>query len=322
MIKLLIPDMPKADRLLPYLRRIDDNLHYSNFGPLNTELEERLERTLDAPCRTVSNATLGLVLGIQALGLPAGSRILVPALTFIATGLAVIQAGHIPVIADSGLLLTPEIAKRYEHDAVIPVCAYGMANTGWDDYSKPVLIDAAGAFGNQTVTRHTVFSLHATKALGAGEGGFIASHDDAFLSRAKDLSNFGYCGTNSKLSEYHAAVALASLDLWELTKIRRMRISDQYAEHFTRLVDGVPTIFPIKVKSAEQAEQALTNADIQSRRFYYPLLSNHPSIPTEFHSSTPITDELANKLICIPFHTRLTEQDISKIALTLHDHKS
>ena len=115
------------------------------------------------------------------------ARVLIPAITFVATAAAVVRAGYEPVLSDVDertWLLTPEIARRaiakIPVDAVMPVSTYGcLQDTGaWDDFSRatgvPVVIDAAGAFGNQQAGERStlVFSLHATKVLSGAEGGF------------------------------------------------------------------------------------------------------------------------------------------------------
>jgi dTDP-4-amino-4,6-dideoxygalactose transaminase len=67
-------------------------------------------------------------------------------------------------------------------DAVLTVSLHGHLHDSkaWDAFSAehgvPVLIDAAGVAGYQKIgpTTSAVFSLHATKPLGIGEGGFLA----------------------------------------------------------------------------------------------------------------------------------------------------
>ena len=49
----MMPSLPTADELLPYLRRIDANRWYSNFGPLVSEFESRIAASF-AECRPVS----------------------------------------------------------------------------------------------------------------------------------------------------------------------------------------------------------------------------------------------------------------------------
>jgi dTDP-4-amino-4,6-dideoxygalactose transaminase len=93
-IPLMVPELPTLDALTPYLRRIDQNRWYSNFGPLTREFEERLLPTFSASdgvhphVVTVSTGTAGIELALRALELPPSSAVLVPALTFVATATA------------------------------------------------------------------------------------------------------------------------------------------------------------------------------------------------------------------------------------------
>ncbi len=258
-IPVLKPDMPSADQLLPYLRRIDAAQQYANFGPLNRELEERLSAEctavseLQVHLTTVANCTVGLQLALMACVERPRVKVLVPSLTFPGTVSGILQAGFEPVLADvdpARWVLTPEIARKAMMRvrgirAVMPVAAYGAALdvAAWDrlteDTGVPVVIDAAGAFGNQRVGQRTLvaFSMHATKALGAGEGGFVASRDPDVIARVRRLSNFGYMnagglisdiGVNGKMSEYAAAVGLAAMDRWADICEQRRSLADRY----------------------------------------------------------------------------------------------
>ena len=209
-IPLLVPSMPTAQELLPWLEKIDHNRWYTNYGPLNAQFERELARII--PCAgelaltTVSNCTVGLELALTELGLAPGARVLIPAITFVATGTSVLRAGFVPVLADvdpDTWLMTPDIARRAlaqgPLDAVMPVSTFGLAQdvAARDEFSDqtglPVVIDAAGAMGNQGVGRRTtvVFSLHATKSLGCGEGGVVASRDAGLIGRIRRATNFG-----------------------------------------------------------------------------------------------------------------------------------
>lgn len=62
-IPLLVPLMPTIDQALTYLRQIDSNRHYTNFGPLSRQLEQRVSDDLSvqqAGVTTISNCTVGL----------------------------------------------------------------------------------------------------------------------------------------------------------------------------------------------------------------------------------------------------------------------
>lgn len=238
MIPLLIPDLPSAEQLLPWLQRIDNAKWYTNFGPLVQEFESKLVKLL-SPKKTIyltttSSGTTALELALLALNIPKNHDALVPAFTFPATATAIKRVGLNPIFTDIDphtWLLTPDIArqvlKKISFDVVVPVATFGcpQPTESWDKFSEetgiPVLIDAAAAFGNQTIGQRCIitFSFHATKPFGIGEGGLVIANSAEFIHQVKKLSNFGFesgkiskCGSNAKLSEYHAAVGLAQLE--------------------------------------------------------------------------------------------------------------
>jgi dTDP-4-amino-4,6-dideoxygalactose transaminase len=94
-VPVLRPRLPTAERLLPYLRRIDLTRIYSNHGPLGSELAERLASMLQLPeggivCAGSGTAALaGAVLATAGRGTPARPLALLPAFTFVATAAAV-----------------------------------------------------------------------------------------------------------------------------------------------------------------------------------------------------------------------------------------
>src|SRR5579859_6230368 len=92
-VPVMRPLLPSADRLLPYLRRIDETRLYSNHGPLVLELERRLARhlQLDAGVASANSGTSALIGAILAqVGFATKTRplALMPAFTFVATALA------------------------------------------------------------------------------------------------------------------------------------------------------------------------------------------------------------------------------------------
>src|ERR1700722_8869493 len=162
--RYVIPDMPSADELLPFLREIDANRWYSNFGPLVSRFEEQLSAYLascgdnarggDIHLTSVMSCYHALQIGLQLLHLPKKANVLVPAVTFPACPLAVRHAGAEAVLADvdaeSGQL-TPKtawrIAEKMPIHAVMPVAVYGVPVPAkeWDQFTEdtgiPVIID-------------------------------------------------------------------------------------------------------------------------------------------------------------------------------------
>lgn len=356
-IPLYIPDMPAAGEIMAWLEKIDETRWYTNFGPLNRLFEEAAQRWFSsAPAvyvTTVANATLGLELALAALDLPPGSAVLIPAFTFPASATAVVRAGLTPVLADidpDSWLLSPEIARAALPNApvraVMPVAALGCPQpvAAWDaftaDTGLPVVIDAAGAFGHQPIGRTTaaVFSLHATKNLGIGEGGIVAGADPGFIGRIRTTSNFGFeageirhIGTNAKLSEYHAAVGLAMLDRWQ----RRRELKQKMVQAYRARLDGlrrplfhqagseqiVPPVLAARLP--EQGDVAgladrMRGHGIQTRRWYYPPLYRHPVFAKLTRAGDlPVTRQLAGQLLGLPFHLEITPQDMDYVCLWL-----
>src|SRR4030081_711330 len=97
------PKLPLAERIAPYLKKIDSTRIYSNFGPLNLSLEERLAAHFGVQkemLTTTSNATQGLTLALTTLGARPGTLCVMPAWTFIAAAHAAIAAGLTPYFVD------------------------------------------------------------------------------------------------------------------------------------------------------------------------------------------------------------------------------
>lgn len=313
-IKVLVPDVPTADDLLPYLRRIDAARWYSNSGPLVQELEARMGGV------SVSSATLGLELAARCL-FDWRRRVRVPAFTFAATATAVMRAGFEPILCDVGpdwSLIDP--AEKQS----LNVCPFGAPVSGG------TLIDAASAWGNQT-DGVRVYSLHATKSLPAGEGGIVCGPPE-LLERVRKLACFGFdrtahthgvvaeVGTNAKLSEYHAAVALAALDRWPETVAWRRALDAAYRERLAGVVDcqrrqeGVYTTFPVLVRDADAVAARMTGKGIETRRWYTPTLNRHPALQwLKTEGQLPNTATLNDSLLCLPFHRGITVADVDHI---------
>ena len=314
MIHCLIPDLPPAAELMPWLARIDENRWYTNNGPLVRELEQRLCRFIDGcgdgGCVTLSSGMSALELGLQALGVGPGRHVLLPALTFPATAQAVARCGAVAVLADvcpDRWALTPALAReaiaRRRVDLVMPVAAFGMPlpDDEWDafveDTGVAVLADAAAALGTQAIGRrvHWAFSMHATKPMGIGEGGLFVSPDLALAEAVRRAANFSFDArvvrsaqaTNAKLSEYAAAVGLAQLGRWPQLLARRRAVFEHYRVALAELPgvtfqSGPPATPPATLcvrlpADAAAVAAALGAAAIETRRWYLPPLYEHPA---------------------------------------------
>lgn len=333
------PDMPPPTAMLPWLTRMHASGIYVNNGPLVRELEQQLTDLVGLRTLAVSNGTLAIELALRALQLPAGSRVLVPGLTFSATGLAVQNAGLTPVVADVDpvtLHLTPWIARQHERiAAVVPVAAYGIPvdMSPWFAFAQalniPVVVDAAGALCDQLTGEsqlvHFAYSLHATKFIGCGEGGAVASSNKAILHRVDSLRAFGAGGTNAKMSEYHAGVGLAQLAR-RAGKLERLAL---VRATYQRGLAGNPGIVPIGPwprhqtilcvglidRTADAVATVMALAGIQTRQWYRPMVAERIDISPA--STLPAVDWARMRVLGLPFHHLLTPSDVDQVCLHL-----
>ena len=261
LVPVMSPQLPSADRLLPYLRRIDAARNYTNFGPLVLELEERLVAQLSLPTGglvTASSGTAALVGAMLAAGRATAERpfALMPAYTFVATAVAAEQCGYKPYLSDidpETWMLDPECLLEHPElhriGIVIPVAVYGkgVPQAKWLEFREktgiPVVIDGAASFealesdpATHLGSVPVVMSFHATKSFACGEGGAVACTDRALIVEVAKALNFGFhnsrescsASINGKLSEYHAAIGLAEQDDWERKKQSLRRVAAGY----------------------------------------------------------------------------------------------
>jgi dTDP-4-amino-4,6-dideoxygalactose transaminase len=168
-------------------------------GPECAAFEEEFAAWVDVEhAVSVASCTAGIELALRGLRLPAGSKVLVPAITFCGAVEAIAHAGLVPVLADvehrTGTVSadTCAVAARAAggvdamlalHYAGYPADVAELAGAAGVPLSR-VVEDAAHALGTWIRGRHvgdlsraTVFSFYATKNLPIGEGGMVTTAD-------------------------------------------------------------------------------------------------------------------------------------------------
>jgi dTDP-4-amino-4,6-dideoxygalactose transaminase len=263
------PQLPAADELLPYLRRIDEARWYSNHGHLLRELCDRFAahyRLRGDQVAVVANGTVALSAALVAAGARPGSKCLLPSWTFVGSAAAAWAANLVPHFVDvdpqTWMLDSDVLRKRSdlrEVGAVMAVSAFGspVDTAAWDAFSDatgiPVIIDGAASFDTAATVPNDapgrspiMISLHATKVFGIGEGGLLLSTDTELIRRFNQVCNFGVwdspagqiLGYNGKLNEYNAAVGLAMFQTWPSRRERVRLLTDRYRA----LLGTLPTV--------------------------------------------------------------------------------
>lgn len=168
-------------------------------GPVCAEFERELaRRTGYAEAVTVNSATAALHMALLACGIGPGDEVIVPALTFVSSALAVSYTGATPIFADvdaETLAIDPESVAQVVTSrtrAIMPVDYAGQPARGpWANWGLPVIEDAAHAPLMQHYGDFVVYSFHPVKPLATGDGGAVLLNDESIAKRLRALR---WCG--------------------------------------------------------------------------------------------------------------------------------
>ncbi len=209
-------------------------------------------------CLGVANGTDGLEIALEALDLPPGSEVIVPANTFIATAESVSRAGHRIVFCDCDprnyTISIEDVSRRItpKTKAIIPVHLYGhpcnmdlVLELGAKHHLR-VIEDCAQAHGAEYKGHKIggmgdigIFSFYPGKNLGAyGDAGAIVTNDEALAKKCRMIANHGriskydhqFEGRNSRMDGLQAAVLSAKLKHLDEWNARRSEIAGIYLE--------------------------------------------------------------------------------------------
>lgn len=347
-IKVLVPVLPSYDRIVPYLKSIDESHQYSNYGPLVGLAELRMAEYFGVNPEHVvmiDNATNGLV-GALRTAEKYSEPWYIPSWTFVATPLAAFQAGIHFKFCDVGV----DGRATFPENTVcgIDVLPFGAAPRAYKQFVKlkRLVIDAAASIQNlkdfvfPNFPTAVIVSLHATKMIGAGEGGFVVFNDSDWAKEFRSWSKFGMgpdripvlAGTNCKMSEYTAAVALTSFDqmnetieIWTKLNLKAREISIASSYSFLEPLSAQePSIYwNVDCESEDRLQQLAQRfelAGIETRK-WWPVATH----TLDFFFSKGVDDEnfsmslmKAKSTLGLPLHTLLSDHDFARIDKVLN----
>lgn len=260
-------------------------------------------------CIGVANGLEAMQLGLMAQGIGAGDEVIVPSHGYIATWLAVTQAGGTPVPCEPDPKTYNLDPNRIEAQltsrtkAILPIHLYGQTadmtaiNTIAKKHGLFVLEDAAQSHGARCSGRAAGalgdaagVSFYPSKNLGAmADAGAVTTNDPALADKVRHLRNYGskvryqheYQGLNSRLSELQAAFLRAKLPHLTTWNARRVVLAARYREQLKGVGDLVLPFVPewaqsawhlfvIRTSHREALQQHLTAAGIGTQ-IHYPV---------------------------------------------------
>jgi dTDP-4-amino-4,6-dideoxygalactose transaminase len=360
-LPLARPNVPDPEAVSADIRRILASGVLTN-GPYVSELERRATEYLGVQhCVAVASCTSGLMLVLRVSDL--SGDVVLPSFTFAATAHAVAWNGLRPVFADidaETLTLSPGAAAMtlgVRTSAILATHTYGTPADvdALEDLARDsgirLFFDAAHAFGASHLGTPVgrfgdaeVFSLTPTKPLVAGEGGIIATNDQELAERCRlgrDYGkepnyDFGFVGLNARMSEFHAAVALASLSEIDqhietrntLASAYRQALAETEGVSFPRVPEGDRSTYkdltilvdPVGFGlNADELGRALGAEGVETRRYYSPPVHAtraYRSI-SRANGRLPITEGASTRALTLPLWGRMTEDQVGLVALAI-----
>lgn len=346
MIRLAWPDLGEEE--LAAVAEVFESGQLT-MGPKVAEFEAGLAAACEVDhAVAVSSGTAALHLAVLALGIGPDDEVIVPAYTFPATANVVAMVGAKPVLVDvdaETMNMRPEAvadAVTERTRAVLVVHLFGRP-ARWEEIEAAVpegvelLEDAAGALGARRgdracggLGRLGCLSFHPRKIVTTGEGGAVTTSDGELAEAIRAMRHHGWRGTdmpspglNYRLPDILCAVGSSQLRRLDALLDERERLAAAYSE---RLRDVVQTpaadrgdrhglqAYVVQLDRRDEALDALHEAGIQAQIGTYAL---HRLTAYSDQGEFPGADAAYERALALPFHNRLGEGEIDRVASVL-----
>jgi dTDP-4-amino-4,6-dideoxygalactose transaminase len=288
-----------------------------------------------------------------------GDEVLVPANTYIASILAIIEAGLVPVLVEPNPDTFLVEVNALEHNktskskAVLVVHLYGQlpdmaAISSWAQSHHLLLIeDAAQAHGAQLPSGQKAgnlgdaagFSFYPGKNLGAlGDAGAVTTNDVHLAEVIRQLRNYGsaqkyhnsYLGVNSRLDELQAAFLRIKLPQLDRDNALRRTIAARYATEinnptfqlpiYTGQSDQVFHLYVIRTKQRDKLQAYLAQHEIQTL-IHYPIPPHQQNALATWNAqSFPITEAIHREVLSLPISPVMSHAQVDRVIAVLNSY--
>lgn len=328
-------------------------------GPIVKTFEDNFAHYMQTEhCIGCANGTDAIEIALEAMDLPAGSEVIVPAMSWISTAEAVTTAGAVPVFADilpGKYTIDPAEVTRKITDktiAIIPVHFYGRP-AEMDEimgiaekHNLKVMEDAAQAHGAMYKGKPVgsfgdiaTYSYYPGKNLGAyGDAGGITTNNSELAQACRVISNHGQIkkhnhlreGRNSRLDTLQAAildVKLRHLDAWTDQRIAK---AAYYQEHLADLPIELPVlneevrhvfhVYAIQVDNRDQVKQKLADRGVNTQIHYPASLPELTPYKDRFNADDyPVAKKLGAKGLSLPLFAEITKDQQDHVIASLRE---
>lgn len=346
-IRLARPDVGEAE--LAAVRDVVTSGQLT-MGQKVEEFEAAIARAVGtAHAAAVSSGTAALHLALLALEIGPGDEVIVPAYTFPATANVVELCGARAVLVDidpDTFVVDPaavSAAVTTRTRAVLAVHLFGRP-VEWEALQTAVpqevalVEDAAGALGARyrgtpcgALGVAACLSFHPRKVVTTGEGGAVTTDEAGLDAAVRQLRHHGWVipgdmpapGFNYRLSDVLCALGIPQLArLKELLEARE-RVARGYTERLGHLVltpgaaDGDRHGWQAYVVQLDRRDDALAALRAEGIEAQIGTWALHRLGAYGSQGPFPGADRAFERALALPFHTRLTESDLDRVAEAL-----
>jgi perosamine synthetase len=333
-----------------------------SLGPVAEQFEAAMAEIASVQHSiAVSSGTAGLHLCIRSMDITEGDEVIVPSFTFIAAANAIRYERATPVFVDidrDTLNIDPakiEEAITAKTRAILVVHTFGVPAemTAILEIAQRrglmVIEDACEAIGAEyhglkagSIGHAGVFAFYPNKQITTGEGGVVATQDDALARRIRALRNQGRyesddwlqhseLGYNYRISDINCALGLAQVSRLEEILEARERVASAYHQHLAQYEGLVLPpravaagriswfVYVVRLVTADRDKvmRELAAAGIGCGRYFAPI-HQQPSYAAWRHSARlPVTEAEAARTLALPFFNRLSPGEIDEVCDTL-----
>jgi perosamine synthetase len=363
----------------PYLTKKEAKAAYDTIltgwitqGPRVAEFEEKFALYTGAKYAVaVSNCTTALHLAMIVAGIGPGDEVICPSMSYIATANAIKYVGAKPVFAEinpdnynldpkdtiqkissktKAILLVHQIGMPADIDAFKEIAA---------KHKIKLIEDAACAAGSSykgsKIGSHSdlvCFSFHPRKVISTGDGGMIATNNEAYYNRMKLLRQHGMSvndrarhesskiifedhlevGYNYRLTDIQASVGIRQLEKLDWIIAKRRKIASRYHKAFKDIkylqlplekkgYSSNYQSYSIYLKddcpvSRNDIMQKMLDAGISTRRG---IMTTHRETAYKEECaglSLPVSEKTSDRSIILPLYVPMKDEDIDKVILT------
>jgi dTDP-4-amino-4,6-dideoxygalactose transaminase len=217
-----------------------------------------------------------------------------------------------------------------------------------EKFSLKLIFDSAHAFGSMYEGVRAgrfgdaeVFSLSPTKLLVAGEGGLVATDDDALAGRiriGRDYGNPGnynpeIVGFNARMPEFNAALAIGNLETIDFKVKKRNELAMAYKKYledipgvafqkvergslstykdFSILID--PSAFGL---TRDELSDALVAENIMTKKYYYPPVHRQKAYSAR-RVNLPVTERISKNILSLPIYSHMPVDEVDLVCLAI-----